>query len=184
MAFVSGRNICISFIGGRRKYVIKSLLPQDDLLKQQMNNFLLSTQSQQEMASLDNKVTKHVKIHISMPTPHHGNLLDAPYVSIDEPCWPHLLKCIILSRFFYSSGKCPKFMPWHAITVNVMTDCQLRESSFESTSCYCEAWVVLFSIAGLEFGLFEGKASWPWLLKIIRGHRGQYAGHQSHWYCK
>ncbi len=28
----------------------------DDTLKQQMNNFLLSTQSQQEIASLDNKV--------------------------------------------------------------------------------------------------------------------------------
>ena len=37
---------------------------------------------------------------------------------------------------------------------------------------------------GLEFGQFEGKASWPWLLKIIRGHRGQYAGHQGHWYLK
>ena len=39
-------------------------------------------------------------------------------------------------------------------------------------------------VTGLEFGQFEGKASWPWLLKIIRGHRGQYAGHQGHWYLK
>ena len=39
-------------------------------------------------------------------------------------------------------------------------------------------------LTGLEFGQFEGKASWPWLLKIIRGHRGQYAGHQGHWYFK
>jgi len=29
---------------------------QDDTLKQQMNNFLLSTQSQQEIQTLDNKV--------------------------------------------------------------------------------------------------------------------------------
>ena len=29
----------------------------DDSLKQQMNNFLLSTQSQQEIATLDNKVS-------------------------------------------------------------------------------------------------------------------------------
>ncbi|KAK2181394.1 hypothetical protein NP493_400g00009 [Ridgeia piscesae] len=33
----------------------------DDLLKQQMNNFLLSTQSQQEMASLDNKIHETVE---------------------------------------------------------------------------------------------------------------------------
>ena len=32
------------------------LLLQDDTLKQQMNSFLLSTQSQNEIASLDNKV--------------------------------------------------------------------------------------------------------------------------------
>ena len=37
---------------------------------------------------------------------------------------------------------------------------------------------------GLEFGQFEGKASWPWLLKNIGGHHGQYAGHQGHWYFK
>ena len=42
----------------------------------------------------------------------------------------------------------------------------------------------MLPISGLEFGQFEGKASWPWLLKIIRGHRGQYAGHQGHWYFK
>ena len=42
------------------------------------------------------------------------------------------------------------------------------------------SWIVI-GVAGLEFGQFEGKASWPWLLKIIRG---QYAGHQSHWYFK
>ena len=35
-------------------------------------------------------------------------------------------------------------------------------------------------LTGLECGQFEGKASWPWLLKIIRGHRGHYAGHQGH----
>ena len=38
--------------------------------------------------------------------------------------------------------------------------------------------------AGLEFGQFESKATCPLLLKIIREHRGQYAGHQGHIYLK
>ena len=34
----------------------------DDTLKQQMNNFLLSTTSQQEIAALDNKVRKNLDV--------------------------------------------------------------------------------------------------------------------------
>ena len=61
-----------------------------------------------------------------------------------------------------------------------------RGRSATSTFCtYCGGCSVPRHIyTGLGFGQCEGKASWPWLLKIIRGHRGQYAGHQGHWYFK
>ena len=56
--------------------------------------------------------------------------------------------------------------------------------SSQSKLVYIRTSMFEYPVAGLEFGQFEGKASWPWLLKIIRGHRGQYAGHQGHWYFK
>ena len=92
-------------------------------------------------------------------------------------------KCLVENSiqliFFLSNVMKQEFqMHTHDWTSDGNYICQMSCGKFHSIDLF------LSNVTGLEFGQFEGKASWPWLLKIIRWHRGQYAGHQGHWYLK